>query len=126
MSARILLVEDDDKIRSLVRRILVRKGHEIIEASDGGKALALLRVESFDLIITDMMMPDTDGIELLQSLEDMPERPPAVIAMSGGMAAWCPLPSAEMLGASETLAKPFTAEELIAIVDRQLALVGQE
>jgi len=121
---RILLIEDDAKIRSYMRRILEWKGYAISEAEDGHSGLAMLSEETVDLVITDLVMPGKDGLELLTSLRDGRWSGP-VLAISGGLETWSPLPVAEAMGAAACLAKPFDAAELIEMVEQLLAGIGQ-
>lgn len=120
--ARILVIDDEAAVRGLVATILRNAGHEVIETSDGKKGIDILSREPFDLLITDLLMPEKDGIEII--MEARRDHPAIrIIAMSGGgMAAPSEyLPMAELLGAERTLAKPFTGAELRALVDSVLA-----
>lgn len=121
MSARILVIDDDSAIRKTVRRILERAGYEVLDAEDGRTGLALARSEQPDLIITDLIMPEVEGIETIQALqEELPDT--KIIAMSGGgvMGDSTYLIDAEILGAKRALAKPFTPDELMAAVEELL------
>jgi DNA-binding response OmpR family regulator len=117
----ILVVEDDPALRRLVEQMLVRERHEVTVAPDGGKALRLLETTSFDLVITDLVMPDTEGLSLLRELRKKTS-PPKVIAMSGGGrgSATDYLEMATILGAAATLAKPFTQQQLTDAIKQVL------
>lgn len=119
--ARILLIDDDEAVRTALRRTLERFGHVIHEAPEGGAALRMLRDDSVDLIITDIIMPGMEGIETIRALRrDHPEVP--VIAISGG-GRFRPdsyLDIAASFGAVHTLSKPFEPEELLTAVDSAL------
>ena len=120
--ARILVIDDEAAVRNLVATILRKTGHEVFEASDGKRGGAVLSEQPVDLIITDLLMPEKDGIEMImEARRDFPAI--RIIAMSGGgMAAPADyLPMAELLGAERTLAKPFTAAQLRALVESVLA-----
>ncbi len=109
----ILLVDDEEPIRRMVRAVLNNTEYAFEEASDGVKALALLESHSFDLIITDVVMPDCDGIELVISVrKKLPDI--KVIVMSGGgrIRADHYLVLAEKLGAARVFEKPFDTTEL--------------
>ncbi|MGE0733249.1 MAG: response regulator [Alphaproteobacteria bacterium] len=116
--ARILLVEDDPTVRLSVSAVLGRAGHEVVECIDGSRAIAALEAESFDLVITDIIMPDVEGLEVIRAVRTRhPECP--IIAMSGGgnidkaeILTW-----AEKLGARAILAKPFTGDMLRRTVE---------
>jgi CheY-like chemotaxis protein len=116
--ARILVIDDEPGVRATVRKFLASEGHEILEAGDGVAALKLLGGHvAFDLIITDVYMAGMDGIELTIRLQAIPSRP-AIIVMSGGgfVGVTDLLVEAGHLGATATLAKPFTVDELLSVV----------
>ena len=121
--ARILIIEDEDEIRGLCKRILEHSGHEVTEASDGNSGMSLYREHLHDIIITDIIMPEKEGIEMIMELRrDFPEV--KIIAISGGghaMTGPACLQLAKRLGAVTTLAKPFSRQELLDAVDEALA-----
>lgn len=112
---RILVVDDEPGIRALLRRILEREGHEVAEATEGADALRQIERDGFDVVITDMHMPDLDGLQLTRALRNV-RNAPAIIAMSGNDVAMT-FRMAGILGAQTTLAKPFTAAEVLAVVE---------
>jgi two-component system chemotaxis response regulator CheY len=120
--ASILLIDDMKGVRRTVSALLKRAGHTVTEADDGGAGLDQLRGGArFDLVITDMLMPKHDGMEVLQYLEQMHNRP-KVLAISGG-GSQVSADEAFMLARSKadaTLAKPFDNADLIAEVDKLL------
>ena len=119
--ANILLIDDMKGVRRTVSAVLKRAGHTIVEADDGGAGLELLKSQRFDLVITDMLMPQHDGMEVLLFLEQQSNRP-KVLAISGG-GSQVSADEAFMLARSKadaTLAKPFDNAELLAVVDRLL------
>jgi CheY-like chemotaxis protein len=123
----ILLVDDEAAVRELTAHGLKCKGFEVTTASDGRRAMALLQAQTFDLVITDICMPEADGFELLAFLRTLPNRPP-VIAMSGGgdyLGAAQNLKVAVGLGASAPLAKPFTLQRLLDAI-AELARKGPD
>ena len=115
--ASILIMDDDQAVRHMMRRALERAGHRVSEAEDGAEGMRLYRDTPMDLVITDLYMPGQDGIETIQQLRDEFPRS-RIIAMSGGasVAAEGPLRDAEMFGADATLAKPFTMQRLNEVV----------
>jgi DNA-binding NtrC family response regulator len=120
--ATILVIDDDDAVRGGVRRLLERSGHVTIEAAEGRKALLLCEAVDVDLVITDLNMPEMDGIEVIMALaERRPGLP--VIAISGGgkIPKELLLHSAGLLGAVTTLAKPFELLEIRDVVEKALA-----
>lgn len=119
--AKILLIDDMKGVRRTVSAVLKRAGHTVTEADDGGAGLECLRTERFDLVITDMLMPQHDGMEVLLFLEQQSNRP-KVLAISGG-GSQVSADEAFMLARSKadaTLAKPFDNSELLEVVDRLL------
>ncbi|MDP3079111.1 response regulator [Bradyrhizobium sp.] len=119
--AQILLIDDMKGVRRAVSAVLKRAGHAIVEADDSGAGLELLKSQRFDLVITDMLMPTHDGMEVLLFLEQQPNRP-RVLAISGG-GSQVLAEEALMLARSKadaTLAKPFDNADLLAVVDRLL------
>lgn len=123
---KILLIEDDEMIRHLLRIRLVNLGYTVIEAANGAEGLALHAAEPMDLVLTDLIMPEKEGLETIMELR---RRDPAarIIAMSGGgrlTAAGC-LSMAQRLGANSVLAKPFSNEELTAAITALLETDGR-
>lgn len=121
--AHILLIDDEPSVRAGVGRYLRMRGHEVTEAADGAAALRLAASRRPDLVITDINMPEMDGIEVIMAVsKGTPGLP--VIAISGGgrMPKELLLQSAEVLGAMTTLQKPFDLEELDEAVTRALAV----
>ena len=118
--AHILVVDDEPTIRVAMLRALAAAGHTVSEAADGRRALKLLQAESADLVITDLVMADQDGIETITALRHLfPALP--VIAMSGAMPhAPLYLEIATHLGVRRTLSKPFTVATLLNAVDYAL------
>ena len=93
---------------------LERSGYVTVEAADGGEALAALRGMQFDLLITDLQMPEYDGLELLDALRYR-QHAPKVIAISGAWDGVC-LPAASKLGAAAAAHKPGRKQELLNLV----------
>jgi DNA-binding NtrC family response regulator len=120
--ARILVIDDEARIRRLLRVALEIQGHEVLEAGEGDQGLRLLRASLPDLVITDILMPGTDGMEVLMALRR--EAPGLkVIAMSGGgqYGLTEPLQMAEPLGAFAAFRKPFELDVMLGTVQRALA-----
>jgi CheY-like chemotaxis protein len=118
---RLLLIDDDDEMRSMLRRILQRAGYETLEAADGRAGLDLLRHNPVDLLITDIIMPDMEGIELILQLRQINPNL-HIIAISGGgrLAPENYLELAKACGATNVLAKPFEIEQLLSSVKELL------
>jgi CheY-like chemotaxis protein len=120
---RVLVVDDDPLIRDMLETSLTRAGYRVTLAADGDAAIAALQRATPALILTDLFMPNRDGIELLRAAEPGAPRPP-VIAMSGGFAGIDMLQASRSLGAAATIAKPFLPRELVQLVRRTLADPG--
>jgi len=119
--AEILLIDDMEGVRKAVATALKRAGHAVTEADDGGGGIAALRQRRFDLVVTDILMPETDGNEVLMFLDAMPKRPP-VVALSGG-GSRTSSETALLLArtkADALLHKPFDYADLVATIGRLL------
>ncbi len=115
--ALILVVDDDNQIRRMLRRILEKEGYEVVEAIDGDEAMRIYQERPVDLVITDLIMPKKEGIETIIELRRIfPEV--KIIAISGGgrVGPAIYLTMAEKLGASRIFTKPFEKDELLAAV----------
>ena len=117
--ARILLIEDNDFLRAMLRETLELAGHTVIEARNGAEGLDLFRQAGADLVITDMVMPDKDGLEVVRVLREQVS-PVNIIAISGaGNSAEDYLDRAYRMGV-KVLRKPFPLAALIAAVGELL------
>ena len=105
--ASILLIDDDEDLRIMTAELLRSAGHTVDTADDGKPGIALYKTRLHDLVITDIVMPNMDGLKLIDELRQTEPRP-RVIAMSGGHRFSRPiyLPTAKRLGAERILAKP--------------------
>lgn len=119
--AKILVIDDDGAIRRLISRILVPAGHEVIEASGGKLGLEMSGAEQPSIIIVDILMPDTDGIETIRSLVAA-RSSVGIIAISGGGLGSSKfyLDMATKLGAHRFLEKPFTRMDLLTAINSLL------
>jgi CheY-like chemotaxis protein len=117
-AARILVVDDEAGVRSYLRAVLEDVGYIVSEAADGKEAIRLALSQPLDLVITDLVMPEQEGIETIQVLR---RRVPGVgiIAISGAFGGRF-LTTAKMLGADMVLGKPVSAELLLAKVEEVL------
>jgi CheY-like chemotaxis protein len=116
--ARILVIEDHPSFRDTLIAMLQSADHDVLSARNGREALDILAADKFDLLVTDVLMPEVDGIEVLTALQKMPS-PLPVIAISGGGAlpASLALSLSSALGAKAVLFKPFYRQELIDAID---------
>ena len=119
--ARIIVIDDQEPIRRIVRRALEQAGHEVLDASDGEMGLELLGRHAVDAVLSDIFMPGVDGIQTLRQIrKQFPQV--KVIVMSGGDSTGLLdlRRDAELLGAVKTLPKPFTTHEIVSIVNSVL------
>lgn len=113
--ASILVIDDEPQVRRLLQQMLVRAGHEVVEAADGVQGLAVARERRPDLVVTDLLMPNKEGIETIRDLRRVdPGLPILVISGDPGSALY--LEMAKLLGAHAALTKPFRAAELVQSV----------
>jgi two-component system phosphate regulon response regulator OmpR len=106
----LLVVDDDDRIRDLLKQYLMRQGHSVTTASDAAAARKLFQTFSFDLAIFDIMMPGEDGLSLLKALRDEGNETPILLLTARGQAS--DRIEGLRLGADDYLPKPFEPEEL--------------
>ncbi len=111
---RILIVDDDQQIRTMLRITLEREDYEVVEAGDGFAAVAVYKTQAIDLVITDIVMPDKEGIELIMELKAMDPQV-RIIAISGGgrinpedYLKW-----ARRFGVAHTFSKPVDRQKLL-------------
>lgn len=110
----VLLVDDDELFRTMLEEMVRREGYQVRAVTNGNEALHAIERQSPDLIITDILMPEKDGIELITELAQRGSHIP-IIAVSGGRRAISlefNLESAKLMGVRATLPKPFTREAL--------------
>lgn len=119
----VLLVEDSPEVSLSVREILTGAGHSVEEATNGKEGLEKLLASSFDLVVSDIWMPEMDGIALLKEIRGSGNDLPVVV-ISGG-APNAPLtytaPLASTFGANAVIYKPFEKEELLKTIDAVMA-----
>ena len=120
--AQILIIDDEENVRAAIVQILESEGHAAIEAADGEKGIQKFRETPVDLVITDILMPEKEGLETISELRKIAPDV-KVIAMSGGgrLQHVDFLEVAERLGACKTLKKPFQIEQLCNAVNGCLA-----
>jgi len=118
--ASILVIDDDEALRLMLREMLQADGHAVREAANGHEGLALYRAQPADLVITDIVMPEQDGMEVILELtrEFLDAR---VIAMSGASGEHNLLSVAKLFGARHILEKPFGADQIRRLVTYTLA-----
>ena len=124
MKLRILLLDDEPELRSTLRDRLILEGYDVQTAPDGRRGLKLYQENPVDLVITDVLMPEMDGLEVIRVLCGTPT-PPLIIAMSGGGSRDLDfLVEATEFGATRTLSKPFRLDDLIILVNDLLSPIS--
>jgi len=118
--ATILIIDDDDLIRVLLRSALEERGYEVAEAANGRQGLELYRQRPTDLVITDILMPEMNGLDLILELTRAFLNV-KVIAISGAPDTENTLDAAKLLGVRHTLHKPFRMDALLKTVQYELA-----
>tara|TARA_B100001964_G_C14198224_1_gene584444 strand:- start:798 stop:1205 length:408 start_codon:yes stop_codon:yes gene_type:complete len=128
--ASILLIDDDDALRTMLARLLGRRGYETYEAADGEEGISLFNIKEPDIVITDLIMPNQEGLETIGLLQEIDPNA-RIIAMSGNVA----LPNGRVLstlssleiaaeiGARFIFQKPFEVQDLISAVETLAAEV---
>jgi len=121
----ILVVDDEPDLCELISRMLARAGHKVTSAGDGDEATRLIAKQKFDIVLTDVIMPEKDGIEVIGELR---RKQPNVriVAMSGGghVALDQYLKIAKGMGAHGILQKPFSNDELLATIESVMVKDG--
>lgn len=122
---RILLIDDDTTLRRALRIALEKSGHEVTEAADGREGLAAFALQRADLVVTDIIMPEMEGVETIRGLRKASLGVP-IIAISGGGrgSAEDYLYYAKIFGANKVFEKPFDIDTLRAAVATLLGLDG--
>ena len=122
--ARVLVAEDDTAVREFVSRALAHGGHEVATVNDGLEALSVLNSETFDLLVTDIVMPNLDGIALaLKVAQDYPQMP--VLLMTGYAAERQRAHNLDVL-IHDVITKPFTLEQICGAASDALAAYGPQ
>jgi CheY-like chemotaxis protein len=119
---RILVIDDDDIFRKMLRVMLVSGGYEVQEAASGETGIVSYRQQRTDLVITDILMPDMEGLETIRTLVAM-DPDVRIIAVSGSNPGWVEeyLKDATAFGARRVLQKPVTLNQLLTVVAEVLA-----
>jgi DNA-binding response OmpR family regulator len=119
--ATVLLIDDDEMLRTVLAIALDAAGHVVLQAEDGQKGLEAVRTNSIDIVITDLIMPVQEGVETIMTLRrERPKLP--VVAISGGASnSKLYLDIAGKIGAKRMLGKPFAPRQLVALIEEVLA-----
>jgi two-component system response regulator (stage 0 sporulation protein F) len=122
--ATILVVDDEEPVRDLVSKIVLKDGHDVVVAADGQEACDLYGKSDIDLIITDLVMPEKNGIQMIMDLKNQtPDL--KVVAISGGSGFTGDidlLSVAKLLGAKHIIRKPFGVDDIRNAVNDTLGI----
>ena len=110
---KILVIDDDFLLLRTMAKILASDGHEVITASEGSRGMVLFRQENPDVVITDIVMPQKEGLETILTLR-RDDNPIKILAMSGHDDDM--LETARLIGADDVIAQPFRAQELLSLI----------
>jgi len=110
MKRRVLIVDDEPQIRDMLREWLTRTGYDVADAPDGKQAIEILRKQSFDVVVADILMPEKDGLEVIMYLQRESPLTKCVAISSPSNRVF--LQSAQLLGATKVVEKPFTGAEV--------------
>lgn len=121
MDISILLVDDDEQFRAMLSEALTGEGYQVLEASDGEQAIKLYAARPTDLVITDLVMPEKEGLEMIVEIKRL-FAGVKIIAISGGGRGNSPsfLKMAKAFGAQRVLAKPFLHSEILEAISQVL------
>jgi DNA-binding response OmpR family regulator len=117
----ILLIEDENLVAGTIETVLKKAGYTVVHARDGEKGMAAFKAEMPDLVITDLIMPEKEGIQVIREIREISKDVP-IIAISGGGRTqnYDFLRIAHKLGATEVLRKPFANKDLLTVVNDYL------
>jgi CheY-like chemotaxis protein len=110
----ILLIDDDDGFRRLVRVLLTTAGYEVQEAANGNVGLACYRQQRSDVVLMDILMPESEGLETIQALKLLDPEVKIIAMSAGGKGMHGHLETAVAFGARRSLHKPFSRDELLS------------
>jgi len=116
MVTRVLVVDDESYVRDLLSRVLARRGHDVDVAADGESALEMMAENSYDLVLTDVVMPGIGGFDLLRRVKAT--YPNVTVIVLTGYARKQSISDFLLYGADEYLSKPFQVQALLESVDR--------
>jgi len=118
--AKILVIEDMFEIRMMIRSFLERKGHTVTDAQNGDEGLERLRIDTPDIIVTDLLMPGKDGLGTIKELRNKGLKTPIIIVT--GYEEPISKADAQEYGITKILMKPFSSDELIKAVEDSLSM----
>ncbi|RMF93749.1 MAG: sigma-54-dependent Fis family transcriptional regulator, partial [Nitrospinota bacterium] len=115
---RILIIDDEERMLAMLEKVLTRRGYAVRTCSAGKEALRLLEEHPFDVVVTDLRMPDVNGMEILRTVKNL--SPDTMVVMMTAFGSVDSAVEAMKAGAYDYLSKPFKIEELLLILERAL------
>ena len=125
-SPSILLVDDDPDVRSVLCEILKLEGYDVVSASDGRQGLRMLQENPVSLVITDVLMPELDGLEVIRTIRKVNPMVPIIAMSGGGKRDLDFLIEAKEFGATKVVNKPFEIDELVELVKNVLGSTSSD
>ncbi len=123
--ASILVIDDEPQLRGMLRLVLERAGHNVYDAPNGKVGVVVFRQNKIDLTVTDILMPEKEGIETISELKRIAPHAKIIAISGGGRTKNLDfLTVARKMGADRSLAKPFRPQELVDLIDELLATGG--
>jgi DNA-binding NtrC family response regulator len=119
--ARILVIDDDQDYRTILREFIESRGHTVLEAGDASSGTDIFLREKIDLVVSDFMMPEKSGMELLAELKSI--HPKVLFIMVTGFASLDTAKEAMRLGAYDLLSKPVDMDQLSSVMQRALSTI---
>lgn len=118
---RVLVIDDDAVVRDVLTRMLEHAGYDVTQSGDGTAGVKTFSSAPADVVVTDMNMPEMDGLEVIRALRAIDPAVPIVAISGGGLfSKQMLLASASTLGADEVISKPFDLQEIVASLERAL------
>lgn len=118
--ALVLVIDDETAMRRMLRKLLEGAGHTVVEAYDGERGLHLFRETSPDLVITDIFMPNKEGVETIREMRELKPNVKILAVSGGNMGELDLLAIVSKLGATQVLSKPFREHELLVAVAKMM------
>ncbi|HEX4263634.1 MAG TPA: response regulator [Verrucomicrobiae bacterium] len=118
--ANILVIEDDTNVRAAIHHGLTQAGHTVLSAPDGKQGMNTLRHSAVDLVVTDIFMPEQEGLETITALRKQHPKLPVIAISGGNVVSEAMLAVARELGAQEVIEKPFGLDRLLTAVGKVL------
>lgn len=115
---RVLVIDDEAIVRISCQRVLIPEGYDVVVTSRGDEAITLLEREPFDIVLTDLKMPDMDGIEVLKIIKK--QHPGVQVIIITGYGTISTAVQAIKMGAYEYIEKPFTPEDILNVVTKAM------